>query len=70
MKLLLLLIGLAALVLAAMYFTMPAGSLPLPDALGHQAGSPVVHVKHGVAALLLGLACLGLAWRMSSSATR
>ncbi len=63
MRLVLSLAGIAGIVLAVMYFTMPAASLPLPDALGHQAGSQAVHVKHGVAALLAGLVCLVLARR-------
>ena len=39
----------------------PAKSLPgfFP---GHQAGSSHHHVKHGIAAFLLGLACLVFAW--------
>jgi len=68
MRMLLGLAGVAAIVLGVMYLTMPAGSLPLPDALGHQAGSSVVHVKHGIAAAIVGIACFGIAWRMGSSA--
>ncbi|MBS1869310.1 MAG: hypothetical protein JSS99_06570 [Actinobacteria bacterium] len=47
--------------LAAMYFADSASSLPsfVP---GHQAGSAHHHVKHGIAALLLGLAALVFAW--------
>jgi len=63
MRLVLSLAGIVGIVLAVMYFTMPAASLPLPDALGHQAGSQAMHVKHGVAALLAGIACLVLARR-------
>jgi hypothetical protein len=52
----LLLIGLAVL-----YFADSASSLPsfVP---GHQAGSAHHHVKHGIAALLLGIASLVFAW--------
>ena len=54
-------VGLALLALAVLYFVDSAGSLPsfIP---GHQAGSTHHHVKHGVAAGLLGLACLVFAW--------
>jgi hypothetical protein len=54
-------VGVLLLALAALYFADPAGSLPsfVP---GHQAGSAHHHVKHGIAALLLGLACLVFAW--------
>ncbi|HVG69032.1 MAG TPA: hypothetical protein VM785_12600, partial [Gaiellales bacterium] len=39
--------------LAILYAAEPAGSLPLPDALGHQAGSSHHHVKHATASLFL-----------------
>jgi hypothetical protein len=54
-------VGLALLALAALYFVDSAASLPsfIP---GHEAGSAHHHVKHGVAAGLLGLGCLVLAW--------
>jgi hypothetical protein len=67
MRIVLSLAGIAAIVLAFMYFTMPAGSLPLPDALGHQAGSSTVHVKHGIAALVAAVACFVLARRTASA---
>jgi hypothetical protein len=53
--------GLLLLALAALYFVDSAGSLPsfIP---GHAAGSAHHHVKHGIAAALLGLACLVFAW--------
>ena len=54
----------AAIVLFAIageYWAEPAKSLPgfFP---GHQAGSGHHHVKHGIAALLVGLALLVFAW--------
>ena len=54
-------LGVALLVLAVVYFVDSAASLPsfIP---GHQAGSTHHHVKHGIAAGLLGLACLVFAW--------
>ena len=53
--------GIALIVVGAVYFAEPAKSLPsfFP---GHQAGSTHHHVKHGLAAFLLGVACLIYAW--------
>jgi hypothetical protein len=63
MKVVLSIAGLLAGALGIMYLTIPAGSLPLPDALGHQAGSQVVHYKHGVVALVAAVVCFLLARR-------
>jgi uncharacterized membrane protein HdeD (DUF308 family) len=54
-------IGIALIVVGIVYFAEPAKSLPsfFP---GHDAGSAHHHVKHGIAALLVGLACLAFAW--------
>jgi hypothetical protein len=54
-------VGLALIVLAVVYWAEPAGSLPswIP---GHEAHSAHHHVKHGIAAFLVGLACLVYAW--------
>ena len=48
-------------VIAVEYWAQPAKSLPsfFP---GHQAGSGHHHVKHGIAAFLVGLACFVFAW--------
>ena len=56
-----LILGIALIVLALVYWIEPAGSLPswIP---GHTAGSGHHHTKHGIAAFLLGLACLAFAW--------
>ena len=70
-----LLVGLAillAIVLIAVsvvYFVEPAKSLPgfFP---GHHAHSKHVHVKHGIAAFLLGLAFLAFAWFRSGAKAR
>ena len=61
--------GVALLVLAFLYFTNSADTLPsfIP---GHQAGSAHHHVKHGIAALLLGLACFVFAWVQSEPSAR
>ena len=53
--------GIALIVIAAVYWAEPARSLPgfFP---GHQAGSSHHHAKHGIAAFLVGVACLVFAW--------
>jgi hypothetical protein len=55
------LVGLALLVLAVVYFVDSASALPsfIP---GHEAGSSHHHVKHGIAAAVLGIGCLIFAW--------
>ena len=51
----------ALLALAALYFADSASALPsfIP---GHEAGSTHHHVKHGIAAAILGLFALVFAW--------
>ncbi len=53
--------GIALIALAILYFSQPADSLPafVP---GHEAGSSHHHVKHGIAALILGVGAFTLAW--------
>jgi 1,4-dihydroxy-2-naphthoate octaprenyltransferase len=54
-------LGVVLIVIAVVYWVEPAGSLPsfFP---GHEAGSSHHHAKHGIAAFLVGLACLAFAW--------
>ena len=54
-------LGIALVVVAAIYWAEPAKSLPsfFP---GHAAGSNHHHAKHGIAAFLVGLACFAFAW--------
>jgi uncharacterized membrane protein YdjX (TVP38/TMEM64 family) len=54
-------IGVVLIGLAVYYWVTPAGSLPsfFP---GYAAGSSHIHFKHGLAALLLGLACFVFVW--------
>ena len=54
-------LGIALIVVAVVYWAEPASSLPgfFP---GHDANSSQHHVKHGVAALVVGLALLAFAW--------
>jgi ammonia channel protein AmtB len=54
--------GVGLIIVAIIYWVEPAKSLPFPDFLGHQAGSNTVHIKHGIAAILLGIACFVFAW--------
>jgi len=53
--------GIALIAIGIVYFVEPAHALPsfFP---GHQAGSSHHHAKHGIAATLVGLACLVFAW--------
>ena len=54
-------VGIALIIVAAVYWAEPAKSLPsfFP---GHQAGSNHHHTKHGIAAFFVGLACFAFAW--------
>ena len=54
-------LGALFIAVGVVYFVEPAGSLPsfFP---GHEAGSTHHHVKHGIAAILVGLACFAFAW--------
>lgn len=49
-------VGLLLIVVAVLYFTQPAGSLPgfLP---GYEAGMTGRHTKHGILAFALALCC-------------
>ena len=62
-------LGLVLIVIGVVYFVDTASALPsfFP---GHQAGSGHHHVKHGIAAFLLGVACLIFAWFQTGPATR
>jgi len=54
MKLVLTLLGVVLLVIAAVYFLVPADQLPgfFP---GHEAGVARVHMKHGIVAGVAGI---------------
>jgi hypothetical protein len=54
MKLVLTLLGVILLVIAAVYFLVPADQLPgfFP---GHEAGVARVHTKHGIVAGVIGI---------------
>ena len=53
--------GVQLIALAVVYWALSAGSLPSFQP-GHAAGSGHHHIKHGIAAFLLGVACLVYAW--------
>jgi hypothetical protein len=57
MKLVLTALGVVLLIIAGMYFLVPADQLPgfLP---GHEDGVARVHVKHGVASGVVGIILL------------
>ena len=63
------LVGLLLIVVAVVYWAEPAKSLPgfFP---GHKAGSAHHHVKHGIAALVVGLALLAYAWFQTGPKSR
>ena len=68
-------LGIFFIAIAVMYWTVPPKSLPGPNFLGHESGVSAVHVKHGIASFLVGLACFVFAWfqsgpRHSTSPTR
>lgn len=54
-------VGIIFLILAAVYFSTPANSLPsfLP---GFDASLTKIHYKHGIGLLLLALASFAFAW--------
>jgi len=58
MKLVLTLLGVVLLVVAAVYFLVPADQLPgfFP---GHEDGVARVHAKHGIVAGVIGLVLIG-----------
>ena len=54
-------LGLAFLAMAVVYWVVPAGSLPsfVP---GFEAGIPRTHLKHGVASAVVAVVLFGFAW--------
>jgi hypothetical protein len=61
MKLVLSLVGVVLLIVAAVYFVMPADQLPgfFP---GHEAGVARIHSKHGIVAGAAGIVLLVAGW--------
>jgi uncharacterized membrane protein HdeD (DUF308 family) len=62
-------VGLILIVVGVIYFIDSASALPsfFP---GHAAGSSHHHIKHGIAALVVGVACLLFAWFQTGPAAR
>lgn len=63
MKLVLTLVGLALIVVAVVYFLLPADQLPsfLP---GHESGLARIRLKHGLLSGGAGVVLLALGWWM------
>jgi hypothetical protein len=61
--------GIVLLVIAAIYWAEPAGSLPsfFP---GHEAGSSHHHFKHGLLAFILAAGCFVFAWFQTGPSSR
>jgi hypothetical protein len=61
MKLILSLLGVVLLIVAAVYFMLPADQLPsfFP---GHESGVTRMHTKHGVVAAVAGVVLLVAGW--------
>jgi hypothetical protein len=61
MKLIFSLLGVVLLIVAVVYFMLPADQLPgfFP---GHEAGVTRVHAKHGIVAAVAGLVLLAAGW--------
>jgi hypothetical protein len=61
MKTAAIILGVLFLILAIVYFVIPAGSLPsfLP---GFEAGGDRVHMKHGLASLVVAVVLFAVAW--------
>jgi hypothetical protein len=63
MKLIVTLLGAVLIVVAIIYFVLPADSLPgfFP---GHEDGVTRMHTKHGVVSGVAGVILLGMGWWM------
>jgi hypothetical protein len=66
MRILIYLIAIICAIAAAMYFFMPAGSLPsfMP---GYEAGSAHMHLKHGVTAAVAAVVLFAVGWFIGRS---
>jgi hypothetical protein len=61
-------LGVVFAIIAVVYWVVPAGSLPgaFP---GFEAGSPHIHIKHGVAAAVVAILLFAYAWYAGRSRT-
>jgi predicted permease len=55
------LLAIICIIVAVMYFVMPAGSLPtfMP---GYEAGSAHIHVKHAIIAIVAAIVLFLIGW--------
>ena len=63
MKMIAYLLAIICVIAAVMYFVMPAGQLPtfMP---GYSAGSPLIHMKHAIAAAAAAVVLFAIGWFM------
>jgi hypothetical protein len=63
MKLIAILLGIALIIVAVVYFVTPSDQLPsfFP---GHEAGLARAHVKHGIVSGAAGVVLLAIGWFM------
>jgi hypothetical protein len=63
MRIIITLLGVVLLIVAGLYFLLPADQLPgfLP---GHEAGVSRIHTTHGLVAGIAGIVLLGTGWWM------
>jgi hypothetical protein len=61
MKMIAYLLAIICVIIAVMYFVMPAGQLPsfMP---GYIAGSDHIHKTHGIAAAVVAVVLFGIGW--------
>lgn len=66
MRLVAFVLAIICIVVAVVYFVMPAGSLPtfMP---GYEAGSVHVHMKHGVIAAVAAVVLFLIGWLLGRS---
>jgi amino acid permease len=67
MKIIAYILGILLIIVAVVYFVLPADSLPsfFP---GHVAGSSHMHYKHGIVAAVVGVILLAVGWFMGRRA--
>jgi hypothetical protein len=61
MKMIAYILGILLIIVAVVYFVLPADSLPsfFP---GHIAGSTHIRIKHGIASAVIGVILLAIGW--------
>ncbi len=66
MRLVAFVLAIICIIVAVMYFVMPAGSLPtfMP---GYEAGSVHVHMKHGIIAAVVAVVLFLIGWLLGRS---